>query len=388
MLEDTRKTLVANLASHCKQKYVVAMSGGVDSSVVAALLHDAGHDVIGVTLQLYSADFEVRNTSTCCAGKDIYDAQMTAAKIGIPHYVFNYEHNFKAEVIDKFVDSYVSGETPIPCVLCNQKVKFRDLLKAAHDLGADKMATGHYVQRLDIDNVAQLHRGKDVKKDQSYFLFATTGEQLAMLEFPLGGLEKEQTREIAHYYGLVTADKPDSQDICFVPGGNYREVVTQLHPNATREGSIVLYDGTVLGRHNGIINYTVGQRKGLNISHHSPLYVIRIDPKKNEVIVGEKSMLNAQKILIRDVNWLVSFDNHIKHGYTSTHEVNQNLEIECVVKLRSSHGGATARIIQQNNSSAIVELHEKYPGVTPGQACVAYQDTRVLGGGWIVGIIK
>ncbi len=362
-----REEILKKYRSIGKKKIVVAMSGGVDSSAVAALLHDAGHDVIGITLQLYNTDFEVKNTGTCCAGKDIYDAQMAAAKIGIPHYVFNYEHNFKAEVMDKFADSYVRGETPIPCVLCNQKIKFRDLLRAAKDLSADRMATGHYVQRFDLSE-PQLHKGYDPIKDQSYFLFTTTREQLSMLEFPLGGLTKDVTREIAKHYGLEISDKPDSQDICFVPKGNYRDIVLQLRPDAERSGNIVMSDGKVVGQHTGIINYTVGQRRGINISHSEPLYVIKLDPKTNEVVVGTKDQLSSKEFQIRDINWLIE-------------EVPESLE--CTVKLRSAHKGSVANVKINGDNQATVELYDGYPGVTPGQACVMYDGSRVLGGGWI-----
>jgi tRNA-specific 2-thiouridylase len=371
MTFDLRDKLIEQCRKNGRQRIVVAMSGGVDSSTVAALLHDAGHEVIGITLQLYNTEFEVKNTGTCCAGKDIYDAQMAAASIGIPHYVFNYEHNFKAEVMDKFADSYVKGETPIPCVLCNQKIKFRDLLRAAQDLSADRMATGHYVQRFD-DPEPQLHKGSDPMKDQSYFLFTTTREQLALLEFPLGGLTKDKTRELAKYYGLEISDKPDSQDICFVPKGNYRDIVLQLRPDAERKGQIVMSDGRVLGEHNGIINYTIGQRRGLNISHSEPLYVIKLDPKTNEVIVGTQDQLSRKSFTIRDVNWLIE-------------EVPDTLEV--TVKLRSAHSGSIATIKTINHSEATVELYDGYPGITPGQACVMYDGSRVLGGGWITKVI-
>ena len=366
-MSDVRKQILEKYRNICKKKIVVAMSGGVDSSAVAALLHDAGHDVLGITLQLYNTDFEVQNTGTCCAGKDIYDAQMAAAKIGIPHYVFNYEHNFKAEVMDKFADSYVSGETPIPCVLCNQKIKFRDLLRAAKDLSADRMATGHYVQRLDLSE-PQLHKGYDPVKDQSYFLFTTTREQLAMLEFPLGGLTKDITRDIAKYYGLEISDKPDSQDICFVPNGNYRDIVLQLRPDAERRGNIVMANGKILGEHTGIINYTVGQRRGINISHTEPLYVIKLDPKTNEVVVGTKDQLSSKEFQIRGINWLIK-------------KVPESLE--CTVKLRSAHKGSIANVKINASDTATVELYDGYPGITPGQACVMYNGSRVLGGGWI-----
>lgn len=371
MTFDLRDKLIEQCKRNGRQRIVVAMSGGVDSSTVAALLHDAGHEVIGITLQLYNTDFEVKNTGTCCAGKDIYDAQMAAASIGIPHYVFNYEHNFKAEVMDKFADSYVKGETPIPCVLCNQKIKFRDLLRAAQDLSADRMATGHYVQRFDNPE-PQLHKGSDPMKDQSYFLFTTTREQLALLEFPLGGLIKDKTRELAKYYGLEISDKPDSQDICFVPKGNYRDIVLQLRPDAERKGQIVMSDGRVLGEHNGIINYTIGQRRGLNISHSEPLYVIKLDPKTNEVVVGTQDQLSKKSFTIRDVNWLIG-------------EAPDTLE--ATVKLRSAHSGSIATVKVITPSEATVELYDGYPGITPGQACVMYDGSRVLGGGWITKVI-
>lgn len=369
MLDNIRENLIAHYKVIGKKKIVVAMSGGVDSSTVAALLNDAGHEVIGITLQLYNSDYEVKNLGTCCAGKDIYDAQMAAAKIGIPHYIFNYEHNFKAEVMDKFADSYMNGETPIPCVLCNQKIKFRDLLSAAEDLSADAMATGHYVQRIDINNEPQLHKGADPIKDQSYFLFTTTYKQLSMLQFPLGSLTKDKTRDLAEYYNLEIADKPDSQDICFVPQGDYRKIVMQLRPEAERIGKIIMTNGKVLGEHNGIINYTIGQRKGLGISYSEPLYVVKINPKENEVILGTKDELFSKKFKIRDINWLLK-------------DIPD--EIECNVKLRSAHSGGIAKIIVNQDGTADGELYGDYPGITPGQACVMYDGTRVLGGGWII----
>ena len=364
MLE-VKNTILGHLQRHGKQKVVVAMSGGVDSTVVAALLKDAGHEVIGITLQLYNTEFEVKNTGTCCAGKDIYDAQIAAAKIDIPHYVFNYENNFKVEVMDKFADSYMRGETPIPCILCNQKIKFRDLLRAAKDLSADRMATGHYVQRVDND-IPELHKGLDPIKDQSYFLFTTTQNQLTMLEFPLGGITKDITREIAVYYGLSISNKPDSQDICFVPNGNYREIVRQLRPDAEKKGHIMMIDGSIVGEHNGIINYTVGQRRGINISYSEPLYVIKIDAKNNIVIIGPRNALLITTFMIKDINWLIEPQN-----------------LECTVKLRSAHSGSIASIEIVNDTEATVILYDEYAGVTPGQACVMYDGTRLLGGGWI-----
>lgn len=353
-----------------KSKIVVAMSGGVDSTTVAALLHDAGHDVIGVTLQLYDHGVAVNKKGACCAGIDIYDAQMAAEKIGIPHYVFNYEGIFYDAVMKPFAESYARGETPIPCILCNQKVKFRDLFAAANDLDADYMATGHYVQRkITHDGRAELHKAADHDKDQSYFLFTTTQNQLNRLLFPLGILNKSDTRMLAEYYGLSVANKPDSQDICFVPNGNYRDIVARILPETTKAGDIILEnDGSVIGKHNGVMNYTVGQRRGIAISHTEPLYVLKIDAEKNQVIVGARDKLSGQKLEIIDMNWL-----------------NKEALAHCDIKvrLRSTHQGVSATI-NFVDDSAIVLLHEEgYFGITPGQACVVYDDNCVLGGGWI-----
>ena len=352
-----------------KQKIVVAMSGGVDSSTVAALLASEGHEVIGITLQLYDHGVALEKKGACCAGQDIYDAQMAAEKIGIPHYVLNYESIFKEAVMEDFADSYLKGETPIPCVKCNQSVKFRDLFKVAEDLGADALATGHYVQRAEVSGKAELHKGMDPAKDQSYFLFATTQKQLDFLRFPLGGKLKSETRELAANFGLEIADKPDSQDICFVPNGSYASIIEKLRPGALDNGKIVYKDGTVLGDHNGIINFTIGQRRGIGIAHSTPLYVIAIDPKTNQVVVGEKEDLANSIVYIKDLNWL---------GEEIPSE-----GMECIVKLRSMHKGARARVKISGNNQAIAKLEEAYEGITPGQACVIYNDTRVLGGGWI-----
>ncbi len=353
-------------------KIVVAMSGGVDSSTVAAMLKNQGYEVIGITLQLYDQGSISIRKGACCAGQDIYDAQLAAEKIQIPHYVLNYENIFKQSVIDDFVDSYVRGETPIPCVKCNQKVKFNDLFKVAKDLGADFLATGHYVRKIENSGKVELHKGVDYNKDQSYFLFTTTKEQLEFLMFPLGGFTKEQTRQIAHQHKLTIADKPDSQDICFVPNGDYRSVIVQHKPSAFREGDIVLSDGSIIGKHTGIINYTIGQRKGLGVAHSDPLYVIKIDPKLNQVIVGKKEELKSKSFTIKELNWIA--DN----------ELNAGEKFSCIVKLRSSGAEVEAEVEYLNDNKAKVFLYNDYLAVTPGQACVMYQGSRVLGGGWII----
>lgn len=348
-------------------RVVVAMSGGVDSSTVAALLHAQGYEVIGITLQLYDLAVTLEKKGACCAGQDIYDAKTVADSLGIPHYVLNYETLFKESVMEDFADSYMRGETPIPCVRCNQSVKFRDLLKMAKDLGADALATGHYVRRLEGEHGAELHRGIDPNKDQSYFLFATTQEQLDYVHFPLGGLTKEETRQLAVKFGLAVADKPDSQDICFVPNGNYASVIEKLRPGALEAGDIVDMEGNVLGRHNGIINYTIGQRKGLGIAAPEPLYVIRLDPAQKQVIVGPEAALGIKRFKIKELNWL---------GGGAIPAEGKKLR----VKLRSAHPGADATLYPDG----IVELDTPERAVTPGQACVMYEDSRVLGGGWIV----
>ena len=356
-------------------RVVVAMSGGVDSSVAAALLHEQGYDVIGVTLQLYDMGEKTTASKTCCAGQDIYDAKKVADERGFPHYVLNYESNFKQSVIDDFADSYIRGETPIPCVTCNQTVKFRDLLKVAKDLGADCMATGHYIKRtLSKDGHAQLHRAHDHGKDQSYFLFATTQEQLDFLRFPLGGWSKTKTREEAERLGLITADKPDSQDICFVPDGNYAKIVKSIHPESETPGDIVHLDGRIIGQHKGIINYTIGQRKGLGIGggiseNNEPLYVIRIDADKNEVIVGPKEALARNVIHIDNCNWL------IKNKEQSSIDVN--------VKFRSVMQPTPATLELGSSNDTKVILKTPQYGIAPGQAAVCYIDDRVIGGGWI-----
>jgi len=355
-------------------RVVVAMSGGVDSSVVAAYLAEQGYEVIGITLQLYDHGAMVSKKGACCAGQDIHDARRVAEQIGIPHYVLNYENKFKESVIDDFVDSYLAGETPIPCVKCNQSVKFKDLLKTARDLGADCMATGHYVQREMVNGTAQMLRAADPTRDQSYFLFATTGEQLDFLRFPLGHLKsKDETRALAARYNLQVADKPDSQDICFVPTGGYASVIEKYRPGALDAGDIIMSDGTIVGQHEGIINYTVGQRKGLGIAHSEPLYVLRLDAEKKQVIVGLKHELLQKTFMMRECNWLAD----------------DIFEKPVLVKLRSMQAPIAATITQLEKNRAMVTLAEPQSAVSPGQACVAYSQSsggnQMLGGGWIIG---
>ena len=356
-------------------RVVVAMSGGVDSSVVAALLHEEGYDVVGVTLQLYDHGQAVApGSKTCCAGADIYDARRVAEEKGFPHYVLDYESNFHDSVIEEFAESYLRGETPIPCVKCNQSVKFEDLLKTARDLGADCMATGHYIKRTHDDaGRAQLHRAHDHIKDQSYFLFATTQEQLDYLRFPLGGWSKDLTREHAERLGLLNADKPDSQDICFVPHGDYARVVKSIKPEAEKPGEIVHIDGRVVGGHQGIIHYTIGQRKGLGIGggvseNNEPLYVIALKPEDNQVIVGPKEALARDTLYLKDCNWLLGeHDGQV---------------LPVMVKFRSVMQPVTAQLTRDDHS-ATVKLECPQYGIAPGQASVCYIKDRLIGGGWI-----
>ena len=356
-------------------RVVVAMSGGVDSSVAASLLHEQGYDVVGVTLQLYDYGEALAKKGACCAGQDIYDAKRVAEERGFPHYVLNYENNFRQSVIDDFVESYLKGETPIPCVKCNQTVKFHDLLKVARDLDADCMVTGHYIQRvIDGNGKAVLKRAVDPTKDQSYFLFATTQDQLDFLRFPLGGWTKDVTRQHAERLGLLNADKPDSQDICFVPNGDYASVVKKIAPEAERAGDIVHLDGRVVGTHTGIIHYTVGQRKGLGIGGgvtegNAPLYVVAIDAENAQVIVGPKEALARDIVHIKECNWLDDVSD---------------AETEVEVKLRSVTRAVPATLARSSDGSACLLLPAPQYGISPGQAAVCYIGDRVIGGGWIV----
>ncbi|MBA2127009.1 tRNA 2-thiouridine(34) synthase MnmA [Hyphomicrobium methylovorum] len=364
------------------KRVVVAMSGGVDSSVAAAIMKAAGHEVIGVTLQLYDHGSATQRKGACCAGQDIHDARRVAETLGIPHYVLDYEARFAAKVIETFAESYVNGETPIPCVTCNNEIKFHDLLDTAKELGAEILVTGHYVQRRDTPNGPELARAADPERDQSYFLFGITKEQLAALWFPIGGMQKADVRELARTFNLPVADKSDSQDICFVPTGRYTDVIERLKPSALDSGDIVHLDGRVLGRHDGIVHYTVGQRRGIKIPAPEPLYVVRLDAAKNEVIVGPRSALTTIGLELRNVNWLGEnpFNASCDQG------------LSLFVRMRSSQSLRPAIVTSGPNRSATVALQDGEEGIATGQACVFYADAspgaRVLGGGWIARTVK
>jgi tRNA-specific 2-thiouridylase len=360
-------------------RVVVAMSGGVDSSVVAAQLASEGYDVVGVTLQLYDHGAALAKKGACCAGQDIHDARRVSEKMGFPHYVLDYESKFREAVIDEFADQYLAGATPIPCVRCNQTVKFRDLLATAKDLDADCLATGHYIQRKEGPTGAELHRAADANRDQSYFLFATTQEQLDFLRFPLGHLpSKDDTRALAAKYGLPVADKPDSQDICFVPNGNYADVIQKIRPDSAKPGEIVHLDGRVLGEHPGVIHYTIGQRRGLGIgggvTDGDPLFVVKIDADAKQVIVGPHEALATRRIPVAEINWIgaTAFTDAPEGGW------------DVLVKVRSTRPPIEASVFPTKDG-AVVELRSDEIGVSPGQACVFYapEGGRVLGGGWI-----
>ncbi|MFQ5954472.1 MAG: tRNA 2-thiouridine(34) synthase MnmA [Kiloniellales bacterium] len=357
-------------------RVVVAMSGGVDSSVTAALLARQGYQVVGVTLQLYDHGAASGRPGACCAGQDIHDARNVADQIGIPHYVLDRERRFRAEVIDDFADSYSRGETPIPCVRCNETVKFRDLLGTARELGADALATGHYVRRRRGMSGAELYRAVDRARDQSYFLFATTRHQLEFLRFPLGHRPKDQVRALARRWRLPVSDKPDSQDICFVPNGSYARLVEKLRPEAASAGEIVHVDGSVLGRHPGVIHFTVGQRRGLGVGGRrdksEPLYVVRLEPDTRRVIVGPRAALARDRLTLRGLNWL------------GDEPLREAAGVRVEVKLRSASEPAVARVHGRPGAAAEVVLDQAQHGIAPGQACVFYRGTRVLGGGWIV----
>lgn len=365
-------TALRRLDPSSKPRVVVAMSGGVDSSVAAALMTEQGYDVVGITLQLYDHGEATGRAGSCCAGQDIHDARRVADGIGIPHYVLDFERRFKAAVIDDFADAYLAGETPIPCVRCNQKIKFEELLGVARDLGAEALATGHYVRRIDAPKGPELHRGAEAARDQSYFLFATTKAQLAFLRFPLGDMGKDQTRDLARRLALPVADKRDSQDICFVPSGGYARVLERLRPEAGRPGEIVGLDGTVLGRHRGIGRFTIGQRRGLGIAASEPLFVVRLEPDRARVVVGPQRALLRRQLRLAEVNWLG--DQELP---------DEGVRVE--VKLRSSQPAVVAvvRPDPADAAGAEVVLDQPQAAVAPGQACVFYAGNRVMGGGWI-----
>ncbi len=358
-------------------RVAVAMSGGVDSSVVAAMVAKEGYDTVGLTMQLYDHGAALAKKGACCAGRDIHDARRVAESLSFPHYVLDYENIFKEAVMDEFADAYLAGATPIPCIRCNERVKFKDLMGLARDLDADCLATGHYIRRIDGENGPELHKAADPARDQSYFLFTTTPEQLEYLRFPLGDLKtKAETRTLASQFGLTVADKPDSQDICFVPQGRYTDVIEKLRPGAAEPGEIVHLDGRVLGQHHGVMHYTIGQRKGLGISDAEPLYVVKLNAGAKKVIVGPREALGSTHVAVKEINWLGD------HTLSAAPEGGW----EADVKVRSTRPPKPARIIPLGDGRAEVRLVEPEDGVAPGQACVFYAPnggTRVLGGGWI-----
>ena len=357
-------------------RVVAAMSGGVDSSVVAAMLKAEGYDVIGITLQLYDHGAAIEKKGACCAGQDIHDARNVSDQIGIPHYVLDYESRFREQVMEDFADTYLAGSTPIPCIRCNQTVKFSDLLKTAKDLGADCLATGHYIRRTDGEDGPELHRAADASRDQSYFLFATTREQLDFLRFPLGDLPKTEVRELADRFNLPVASKPDSQDICFVPEGSYAKVVEKLRPGSGRGGDIVHLDGRVLGQHEGVIHYTIGQRRGLGVATGDPLFVVKIDAPARRVIVGPREALMTSGLMLEELNWL---------GQGSLEEA-AHAGAPVLVRVRSTRPPVPGRL-GWNGDVPVIWFDEPEEGVARGQAAVLYDpegSTRILGGGFIL----